>query len=83
MKYNKKMNKRYFLVAKITGALAILTLPSASFIAPLFCTKNISGGGCDLSSIGLSYYFFFTALALAVISIVLFVLGKIYKNKKR
>ena len=76
------MSKKYFLIAKITGALAILTLPSASFIAPLFCTNNISGRGCDLSSIGLGIYFVFTALALAIVSVILFILGYIYKNKE-
>jgi uncharacterized membrane protein len=80
-KTNNKKSKNLFIWAKITGLLALITLPAAPFIAPLFCERTFTGDGCSLSSIGMGLYFVFAAAIFAIVSIILFV--KAYSEKKK
>jgi hypothetical protein len=74
-KVGPKNSSNYFIAAKVTGFLALITLPSAPLIAPLFCSKSITGYGCDLSDIGMGIYFIFAAVVLGLVSLVLFTLS--------
>jgi uncharacterized membrane protein len=80
-KTNNKKSKNLFIWAKITGLLALITMPVAPLIAPLFCEKTFTGDGCSLSSIGMGLYFVFAAMIFAIISVILFV--QAFSEKKK
>lgn len=80
--FRQNGNKSKFCshIGKITGMLALLTIPSAPLVGQLFCTKTITGTGCDLSSIGSIVYFIAGAIILSLISIIAFSLSADYKR---
>jgi hypothetical protein len=82
-KQNGIKSKLLSRIGKITGMLALLALPSASLVGQLFCTKTLTGTGCDLSSIGLVVYFIVGAIVLSVVSIISFTLSVDYKKNER
>jgi hypothetical protein len=63
----------YMFIGKTAGMLAILTIPSMPIVGQLFCTKNMSGSGCDLSGLGIVFYFLAAAMIFGVVSIVAFI----------
>jgi len=71
----------YLFIGKTTGMLAILTIPSIPLVSQIFCTKNLSGSGCDLSRLGIVLYFLAAAIILIIISIIAFISARNYISK--